>query len=208
MIKGHTGKHVCEFLILNPIFWIMDNNKSYIIWWITRSGKSQLCSKIHKDLWHSWIECDFLISALQKRYKNLGISHDIKRDLGAKRFTQLTNHYFKSLLHNKGNKVVVDSYHLHPKYIDDLVRENYNILFVGYSNADINQKVEAILAYDRIHHGWTEEFSKERITERVWSRIKQSQELESLCKKYWFDFFDLSDDYENSLLSVYDKITR
>jgi len=189
------------------LYQTMDKTKSYIIWWIPRSGKSQLCSRMHKELGYSWIECDAIITALQDRYKTLGISHDIDWKLWSKRFTKLANHYLEELLRTNENKVVLDSHYMHPKYINDKVKSSYNILFIWYPSISVEEKVKAIQVYDAVHHGWTEDFP-EKLTDRVASRIQESKDLQTLCEQYNFPFYDVSHDYENNLNKIYDTITK
>ncbi|MBR3280351.1 MAG: hypothetical protein IKI57_00700 [Clostridia bacterium] len=88
---------------------------------------------------------------------------------------------------------IFDTPHLYPEDVVELNPEEFIVVFVGYTDIDVSEKVESILKYDA-ETCWTQKLSKEKLTSLVEGNIRFSKEIKEQCEKYNLPYFDVSTD--------------
>lgn len=87
---------------------------------------------------------------------------------------------------------IFDTPHLYPEDIAHLSKDNYLIVFIGYTNIDVDEKVDNILKYDS-GTCWTHKLERNKLRSLVEGNIAFSKEIKSQCEKYSIPYFDVSD---------------
>lgn len=97
---------------------------------------------------------------------------------------------------------VIDTCHLYPR---DIVKQNLEdtiIIFLGYPNLTIEEKMNQIRTYDPMS-GWTHEVSDEQLKINIQRDIDFSKEVEKECKEYGIRFFDTGTNYQKTIAGIY-----
>ena len=88
---------------------------------------------------------------------------------------------------------IFDTPHLYPEDVKDLSKDDFIIIFIGYTNVDIDEKVNSILKHDA-KSCWTQKLSRKKLKELVEGNIAFSKEIKAECEKYDIPYFDVSVD--------------
>ena len=102
---------------------------------------------------------------------------------------------------------IFDTPHLYPEDVANLDKDKYLIVFIGYTDVDVSEKVQTILEYDA-ETCWTHKQTKERLHELVQGNIEFSKEIKTQCKKHGIPYFDVSKEPEINLNKVKDYIKK
>lgn len=97
---------------------------------------------------------------------------------------------------------VIDTCHLYPR---DIIKQNLSktiIIFLGYPNLTVEEKMYQIRTYDPMEQ-WTHMVSDEQLKINIKRDIDFSKEVEQECKEYGIPFFDTGTNYQKTMASIY-----
>jgi len=102
---------------------------------------------------------------------------------------------------------IFDTPHLYPEDVAKLDKDKYLIVFIGYTDVDVSEKVQSILDYDD-ETCWTHKLSREKLEELVRGNIEFSKEIKEQCETYGIPYFDVSNNPEVALQKVKNYIKK
>ena len=102
---------------------------------------------------------------------------------------------------------IFDSPHLYPEDVASFDTNQFLIIFLGYTDIDVQTKTDAILAYDA-KTCWTHKLPREELAKLVDGNIKFSKEIEAQCKAHDILYFDVSNNPEATLQKVREYILQ
>lgn len=102
---------------------------------------------------------------------------------------------------------VIDTCHLYPKDIANENLEDTIVIFIGHPNSDNNEKMKAVRKHDPKNQ-WTHKMSDEELIEYLDEGKEYSVEAYEECKKYGIPFFDVSNNHEKVIESIYEFIVK
>ena len=89
---------------------------------------------------------------------------------------------------------IFDTPHLYPREVaENLDLEKFVVVFLGYTDVNIEEKVGSILKYDA-KTCWTHKLSIQELTSLVKGNVRFSKEIKEQCEKYGIPYFDVSKD--------------
>ena len=96
---------------------------------------------------------------------------------------------------------IFDTPHLYPEDLKDFDKNEYLIVFIGYTEISVKEKTEEILKYDK-DTCWTQKLDREKLEELVKGNIEFSKEIRSQCRKYGLKYFDMSNNLPRTIERV------
>ena len=88
---------------------------------------------------------------------------------------------------------IFDTPHLYPKDVAHLDKNDYLIVFIGYTEINVDDKIQDILKYDS-PTCWTHKLNRDKLKELVEGNIRFSKEIKAQCQQYGIPYFDVSKD--------------
>ena len=98
----------------------------------------------------------------------------------------------------------IDTCHIYP---DDLAKYDLKdtiIVFFGYTDIDIDKKIQDIRKYD--NKIWTDKLSDEELRLYIEEGVKYSREAKEMCEKYNIKYFETGKDFESVMKNAYEYI--
>ncbi len=116
---------------------------------------------------------------------------------------QVINECESDLTNNK-EWYVIDTCHLYPSDIAKYNLKNTTIVFLGYTDIDIEKKLKEIRKYDK--NAWTNKASDDDIRFSLKLGIDYSRETKEECKNYNIKYFDTSKNFKKVINEAYKYI--
>lgn len=172
----------------------------FIVCGASRAGKSVLSRRLKNRFHLNWIIGDALVSSLEDAFPDIGISHhgDLYKT-GDKLET-----FIKYLLwnyHYEGGGYVFDTTHLYPRHIVSIRQKIGPVptVFLGYAEADVQEKLKQIRQHDPVSDWWTSDMSDDELKKHIMRQITKSHELSEECKKFDIPYIETSKDFERAI---------
>lgn len=102
---------------------------------------------------------------------------------------------------------IFDTPHLYPEDVKDLDPNLFLVVFVGYTNIDVDQKIESVIKHDS-DTCWTQKISKEKLRELIEGNVRFSKEIKRECEQCSLPYFDVSSDFASVISEVKDFIKK
>ena len=181
--------------------------KDILICGIPRSGKTTLAKMLCQKFNYNFYSVDTLVSTFQKVYPQLDISH--KDGLKTSElFAPFLHEYLSRLQKFRTTRFVVEGYHMFPKDLSSFVlKDNFEIVYLGYPSLSPQQIVESIRKYDT-DADWTKKKSDVELFELAELFNQRNILFQKDCKKYGFQFFDVGIDREKTLAKIEKMLTK
>lgn len=181
----------------------------YILGGSPRSGKSTIGRKLVKEKAIPFFCIDFLITSLQE-VKPLNIQHGQPFIGKAENLWPLVKPLLIHLLQEESN-YLVEGDGILPKHVLELMKQyptEIKSCFVGFSQADLNQKFKDIREF--VGKGdWTKRIDDMKLKQNIEDMIEFSNYLKNECSKYNIPYFDSSNNNFNDYLeSVFQYLTK
>lgn len=175
----------------------------FIICGASRSGKSTLSKRLRDRFDISWIIGDAIVSSLEDAFPQLQVTHDGDLRAIGDRFEE----YIKYLLWNydyEKSGYVFDSTHLYPRNIINMRKKIGDIpsIFLGYADADPEQKFQDIRRFDPALNWWTAKLTDGELMQHVRNHINKSKEQKQECQDCGIPYVDTSRDFEKALIEA------
>lgn len=168
--------------------------KNLLIAGVAKSGKSTICGKICEEEKYNHIPFDYITASMKRNYPEWGVKSDVIINDTSKILCTL----FKTIadiINDTDEKFIIDCAHIYPHDIANKLDLNkWKIIFVGYPNIDVDEKVKNIRKYDI--NGWTTKKSDGEL-KAIINKLKEiSNIIKQECDKYNFTFIDTSNNFE------------
>ena len=98
----------------------------------------------------------------------------------------------------------IDTCHLYPSDIAKCNLENTIIVFLGYIDMDIEQKINDIRKYDK--KLWSSKLTDDELRYYLEDGINYCKEVKDECEKYNIKFFDTGNNYVKVINEAYEYI--
>ncbi len=102
---------------------------------------------------------------------------------------------------------IFDTPHVYPEDAIALDPNMFLIVFVGYTDIDVEQKIDYIIKHDS-DTCWTQKLSREKLRGLIQGNINFSKEIKVQCEKYHLPYFDVSHDFTKVISDVKDYIKK
>ncbi|MGD9201931.1 MAG: hypothetical protein PVI26_10235 [Chitinispirillia bacterium] len=167
----------------------------YLIGGASRSGKTYLAKKLLTELKIPIFELDYLKMGLARGLPEYGVNPlDDEKTVG-KLLWPIVIEIINTMVENEDSYIIEGTYLL-PEY-SICLSEKYDILirscFLGYPNAEANEKLHEIRKYGGIPGDPLRGYSDEEALTEIKHFIKFSQFLLSECNKLNLHFIDVTD---------------
>ena len=131
---------------------------------------------------------------MKRNYPEWGVKSDVIINDTSKILCTL----FKTItdiINDTDEKFIIDCAHIYPHdIVNKLDLNKWKIIFVGYPNIDVDEKVKNIRKYDI--NGWTTKKSNDEL-KAIINKLKDiSNIIKQECDKYNFTFIDTSNNFE------------
>ena len=168
--------------------------KNLLIAGVAKSGKSTICEKICEEEKYNHIPIDYITASMKRNYPEWGVKSDVIINDTSKILCTL----FKTItdiINDTDEKFIIDCAHIYPHdIVNKLDLNKWKIIFVGYPNIDVDEKVKNIRKYDI--NGWTTKKSDDELKVII-NKLKDiSNIIKQECDKYNFTFIDTSNNFE------------
>lgn len=168
--------------------------KNLLIAGVAKSGKSTICEKLCEEKGYNHIPFDYITASMKRNYPEWGVKSDVIINDTSKILCTL----FKTItdiINDTDEKFIIDCAHIYPHdIVNKLDLNKWKIIFVGYPNIDVDEKVKNIRKYDI--NGWTTKKSDDELKVII-NKLKDiSNIIKQECDKYNFTFIDTSNNFE------------
>lgn len=175
--------------------------KRFIICGASRAGKSLLARTIQKELNITHLCGDSLVYAFKENFPEIGISFD---RTNYQHSSTLFKNFAKSLLESQnyhGIDYVFECDFLMPHQILEVTEHigKTPIVFLGYTDADPQEKLNEIRKHDPKENWWTVEQSDEKLIKHINSKMRESLKLKEECEKLGIAYFDTGKDFNKTI---------
>ena len=98
----------------------------------------------------------------------------------------------------------IDTCHIYPNDIAECNLKNTIIIFLGYTDLNIDEKIRDIRKYD--DKTWSDKLTDEEFKPYLEEGIKYSREAKEMCCKYNIKYFDVSKNFNKVIEEAYQFI--
>lgn len=174
--------------------------KNILIAGVAKSGKSTICKKICEGGKYNHIPFDYITASMKRNYPEWGVKSDVIINdtsiILCTLFKTMTD-----IINDTEEKFIIDCAHIYPHDIVNKLNLNkWKIIFVGYPNINMNEKISNIRKYDI--NGWTTKKSDEELKNIIGKLKKISKIIKKECDEYNFTFIDTSDNFEDVINNI------
>ncbi|MEQ9308800.1 MAG: hypothetical protein RLN90_05045 [Balneolaceae bacterium] len=173
----------------------------YIISGTSRTGKTMLAKKISSKKSISYFSLDWLVMGFTNGIPELGIHDLLLPDDIAKRSWNYFKAMFESMLYSEVD-YIVEGEAILPELLVTLINKHpkkTRVCFLGYTDIDVNKKVQDIKNFSDAKGDWLNKKSDEYIIDHVNNMIEHSKKIKKSCKKTGLTYFDTSNSFPKVL---------
>jgi hypothetical protein len=177
--------------------------KNFLVAGPTQAGKTILSRRLVKERGYSRIPGDAVVLAFEKTFPELGIGHERKLyGSTRKQFGRYLVQFMNALAWAEDAPYVVDTFHVWPTDLAGIDRATTIVLFLGYPEADPQEKMRRGKQYERERYGkefgWLAD-SPEAVSARFTLFIEMSRKIREECAACHFPFVDASHAFEEAI---------
>lgn len=177
----------------------------YIIGGASRSGKSILAKKILKEKLIPFFPLDGLVGMLTHSAPEHGVKHQNDFVDKSEKTWKFNKELFKYLFKTQESYLVegdcilpIQVAELQQKYPDHI-----KCCFIGYPSMTTKQKLGLVRKFHSGETDWTHKHDDEAMLEMLEAMVIFSKYLQTECKKYDIQFFDVSNNFVDVQLDAY-----
>jgi len=183
--------------------------KNILVGGVTNAGKTVLAGILCEQYGYSRIPGDPLVFGFQQVYPQLGIAHTREGFLeSCTQFGKFVVSLAAGLCWESQFKYVLDSFYFRPGDISDIDRSKTAVIFLGYAEADLADKLRQCNAYD--DDGWQKRkgLSDAQAKELLQIFVEMSRRDRDDCARLGFQYVETGIDFEASIASAVRILTR
>jgi hypothetical protein len=173
----------------------------YLISGTSRSGKTLMARKLMAQENLPYLSLDWLIMGFTNGVPEYGIHDKLFPDEIAKRFWSFFRAMCVSMIWT-GDDCVIEGEAILPELIDELLKEfpdQIRIVFVGYTDVDIDQKVRDVKRFSEGENDWLTKESDEYIIDHIGNMVAHSIKIKEGCETYKLPYFDTSENFSGAI---------
>lgn len=148
-----------------------------------------------------YLSLDWLVMGFTNGIPEYGIHDKLWPDEIAERFWS----YLKAMLENmiwSEIDYIIEGEAVLPELIQDIIKQYPNsirICFVGYAQADINEKVKEVYQYSNGKNDWLTNEDRTYVESHISNMVEYSRRIETSCNKLGISYFETSKDFTQAL---------
>jgi hypothetical protein len=182
----------------------------YILGGAPRTGKSILGRKFVSDKQIPFFCIDFLITAIEEGTPQIGIKHGQPFISKAEGLWPLVKPLLTHLIREEPN-YLIEGDGILPKQVSELQKlypHKIQSCFVGFAGITASEKLKQIREFGGNQDDWTKKVSDEKLFKTIEDMIEYSKYLKEECDKYDISYFDLSNNFSESLEKVFQYLIK
>lgn len=176
----------------------------YLIGGVSRSGKSRVASLLHSETGISYLPLDFIMMAFMNGVKDSGVHDKLWPHEIAEKLWGFLESFIYTLNYNQMD-YIIEGEAMTPFLLDGLVKElgeNLKVVFIGYDQADVKQKIEDCKTYTTSEKDWLIRESEEHIKNHIINMVEYSKSIKEECLKYNITYFDTSNNFNKVIAEI------
>ncbi len=169
----------------------------YIVSGASRAGKTIIAKRISKQRGISYFSIDWLIMGFTNGIPEYGVHDMLMPDEIAKKSWSFLKAMLISMLQSKVD-YIIEGEAILPELIIELTEKypnKFKVCFLGFTDVDIDKKVNEIKNYSKEQKDWLSDKSDEYITDHVNNMISHSIKIGISCKAHNLTYFDTSKNF-------------
>ncbi len=173
----------------------------YLISGASRSGKSILAKKIAANKGIPYLSLDWIMMGFTNGIPEYGIHDKLFPDEIAERLWGFLKAMLESMIYIKTD-CVIEGEAMLPELLVELskeYKEELKICFLGFTDADIDQKSEEIRNFSDNTNDWLEDKSDAYIADHVKNMIVHSKQIRRSCEENNMRYLDTSINFLDTL---------
>lgn len=184
-------------------------SQKIIVCWCPLAWKSTFSNKICEEIWLSHIPTDGFVSAFEKSFPNIGISH--KNVISVRTWKEVAEKiypFIKSFIEELDDQNIywgylIEWFHIDIEKVAKDFWKTHKIFVFWYPNISEQEKVWIIRKYDT--NNWTNDVENNELQEYVKLFIELSKYYEIICKNNSIEFVDTSYDRNEEIKKLIKK---
>jgi adenylate kinase family enzyme len=180
----------------------------YVISGTSRSGKTMMANKILEEKKIPYMSLDWLVMGFTNGIPEYGIHDKLFPDEIAKKFWSFLEGMCENMIWTDKDYVLEGEAVL-PELISELTEkypDRIRVCFVGYTDIDIEKKVEDVKRYSTGENDWLSNKNDEYISNHITNMVEHSKMIMKDCKDYNLKYFDTSKDFIPTLNRAIDYL--
>ena len=176
----------------------------YLISGASRAGKTIIAKRLSKEKGLSYFSIDWLVMGFTNGLSEYGIHDLLFPDEIAERAWNFLKAMFESMLWEEVD-YIIEGEALLPELVVELFEKHPNqikICFVGFTNIDIEKKVDDIKHFSESEKDWLTDKPDEYIKDHVQNMITHSLKIKQSCEEHNVAYFDTSTDFIGTIEQV------
>ena len=173
----------------------------YIVSGSSRSGKTITAKKINLEKGISYLSLDWIVMGFTNGIPEYGVHDKLFPDEIARGTWTFIKAMIESMLYNE-TECVIEGEAILPELISELINkypQKIRIVFLGYTDISVKQKVKEIKIYSQDKNDWLLEHPDNYIIDHVINMVVHSQMIKESCTYYDLPYFDTSADFMSSI---------
>lgn len=176
----------------------------YIVSGASRSGKSIIAKKFMKEKDIPYVPLDSIMMGFMNGVPSMGIHDKLWPNEIAEKMWDFLKAMCENMIYNNIDYMFEGEAVL-PKYIKELIEEHPNkvkVCFIGFSEADIDNKINDVKKYPNGDNDWLTNQDNEFISEHIKNMKWYSEKIKSDCEIYNIKYFDTSSNFEDTVSEI------
>lgn len=176
----------------------------YIIGGASRSGKTIIAEELSVKMKIPYLSLDWIMMGFTNGIPEYGIHDLLFPDDIAERLWSFLKAMLESMIFAKTN-CIIEGEAILPELIIELLKdypEEIKICFLGYSNVNIDQKVNEIRSFSKKENDWLLDKSDAYVVDHVKNMITHSKLIRKSCIKVGLPYFNISKSFTNQIEGV------
>jgi hypothetical protein len=182
----------------------------YIIGGAARAGKTKIARRMLDEHNIPLFCIDYLVSGLDQGAPSLGIVGESPTRPKAEKLWPILKGMLRNIVEEEPH-YLVEGDSIWPQGVAKL-RDTYHpqirAVFIGYANSNPQQKLIEIHEFGGGVNDWIQDYSDQYILDLCVEMIEWSQFLQVKCKKYDLPYFDVSENFSQTLDQAYNWLCK
>lgn len=181
----------------------------YILSGTSRSGKTLVANEFLKKTGIPYMSVDSIMMGFTNGIPDYGIHDRLWPDEIAEKMWPFYKAMCDNMIWSQVDYLLEGEAFL-PRYLRELIDDNpekVKVAFMGYSQADLAEKVKEVKAYSAERIDWLTEEPQAYIEDHIKNMIEYSAMIKTECTQYEIPYFDVSIDFKPSIDKVLDYLT-
>lgn len=166
----------------------------YIISGASRAGKTMIARKLSAQKGLSCFSLDWLVMGFTNGLPDYGIHDKLFPDEIAERAWSFLKAMFESMIWGEED-YIIEGEAILPGHIKELIQEHpahIRVCFVGFTDIDIDQKVQAVKMHSTRKKDWLYDKPDAYIRDHVQNMVDHSVMIREACREHEIAYFDTS----------------